>query len=364
MDALDVARLMHRLFSAFDAAVADAGLFKMDTVGDAYVAAGFFPQVSASQQPGNDSEEIAAASAAATTGKACDRVLRVARDMIAAVAACREETGRDVHCRIGVSAGEVLAGVLGRLQPRFHIFGAGLSGAERHEKAGQIDAVHASPTFMAALALAGDIRWGQAGREGELGQQDGFNDSVSSERLWLAAAEALECVRTGSSGHWNLELSEMVELPANSQAAVENSQHISAKMDEPSKDQAPMVSVQGSGPHCGQVEADQQQHSFILRPRVADDEDSDQPGRRFFAATAASVSNPGSLPPPTRRQSAPSLSALPQPRHVGRCLSMGSEGSLSRGGIGLTAVARSETSTGVDRGPAQELPQETMLLVV
>jgi class 3 adenylate cyclase len=73
---------------------------------------------------------------------------------IAAVAACRKKTGRAVHCRIGVSTGEVLAGVLGRLQPRFHIFGAGLSAAERHEKAGQIDAVHASPAFMAALALA------------------------------------------------------------------------------------------------------------------------------------------------------------------------------------------------------------------
>ncbi len=195
-----MARLMHRLFSAFDAAVTGAGLFKMDTVGDAYVAAGFLPQA----QPSQFQCDEKAAAAALEAGQACDRVLLAARDMIAAVAACREETGRDVHCRIGVSAGEVLAGVLGRLQPRFHIFGAGLSAAERHEKAGQIDAVHASPAFMAALALPADL------------QVDGASEE-SRGLPWSSPAPTVTMLidrPAGSSGRWDVRQSDVVDLPS------------------------------------------------------------------------------------------------------------------------------------------------------
>ncbi len=75
MDAIDVARLMHRLFSAFDAAVTGAGLFKMDTVGDAYVAAGFLQQAQYSSFKWDEN------AAALEAGQACDRVLLAARDM-------------------------------------------------------------------------------------------------------------------------------------------------------------------------------------------------------------------------------------------------------------------------------------------
>ena len=54
--------------------------------------------------------------------------------MLAAVRAYRAETGREVHCRIGIAAGALLAGVLGQLQPRFHIFGPALRDAEHHEQ--------------------------------------------------------------------------------------------------------------------------------------------------------------------------------------------------------------------------------------
>ena len=54
--------------------------------------------------------------------------------MLAAVREHREETGLQVHCRIGVGAGQLLAGVLSRLQPRFHIFGPALREAEHYEQ--------------------------------------------------------------------------------------------------------------------------------------------------------------------------------------------------------------------------------------
>jgi class 3 adenylate cyclase len=94
-------------------------MVQMDTIGDAYVAAVLLP-------PGSTENAEAVA---------CCRVLSAARGMINAVAACRQTTGRSgLACRIGVSVGCVMAGVLGQLQPRFHIFGSGVRAAELHEQ--------------------------------------------------------------------------------------------------------------------------------------------------------------------------------------------------------------------------------------
>jgi hypothetical protein len=321
-----VARLMHRLFSAFDAAITSAGLFKMDTVGDAYVAAGFLPRplpkhlarsAGGVGRVGNDgavATDTTEEEPAAATGQACDRVLRAARDMIAAVAACREETGRDVHCRIGVSAGEVLAGVLGHLQPRFHIFGAGLSAAERHEKAGQIDAVHASPAFMVALAL-----------EAHPGEYGGGGGGGTGLQTPAAAAAALERGSAGSSGRWNVRQSEVMDLlpAAAGVAAVSDERVASAPTSpaigasfaarDPAKGRALFRSVANSfilsfksasmllpagsagdnscdvaEPPCG-FPPGGLQRSFILMPQSGpgDGCQTADPGSRFYHATAS-----------------------------------------------------------------------------
>ena len=339
-----MARLMHRLFSAFDAAITSAGLFKMDTVGDAYVAAGFLPRTPQRQSAcgarddGDDdcNRHAALDAAVATQGQACDRVLRAARDMIAAVAACREETGRDVHCRIGVSAGEVLAGVLGHLQPRFHIFGTGLSAAERHEKAGQIDAVHASPAFMAALALEAR-RW-----------VDGAGGMVAHASA--AAAAALESGSAGSSGRWDVRQSEVMDLlpiADNAAAAVGDSlaslsTNLSVRTPggpaadgDPARGRAFLRAVASSfrisfkssnlrspsGGSCDVAEPTRAaptaglQRSFILLPQQGPGDSSEtawaDPGRRFYHATASASSASLDGPPPGSPGRCPPEAAIP-----------------------------------------------------
>ena len=108
----------------------------MDTVGDAYICAGFIP------------------SSGATAGGRAEvhiHMLEAAAAMMNAVQAFNatepiQGAGANIgplRCRIGVSAGPVLAGVLGRLQPRYHIFGPGIRGAELCEQTGEEGAVHA-----------------------------------------------------------------------------------------------------------------------------------------------------------------------------------------------------------------------------
>jgi class 3 adenylate cyclase len=115
----------------------------MDTVGDAYVVVGFLrdttpqgphqdggggengacddcyipvmpgPSLKEGSDSGND--DCARASAAAAV---CGDVLAAARAMILALRDYRRRTGSALHCRVGVSLGDVVAGVLGHLQPR------------------------------------------------------------------------------------------------------------------------------------------------------------------------------------------------------------------------------------------------------
>ncbi|KAJ1493673.1 nucleotide cyclase [Baffinella frigidus] len=84
-----------------DREVKKQGLFKMDTIGDAYVAAGWLNSL----DPAEATERCAAMICLS------QRMLKVLEDH-------REVSGKDLRCRIGISTGEVYAGVLGRLQPR------------------------------------------------------------------------------------------------------------------------------------------------------------------------------------------------------------------------------------------------------
>ncbi len=128
MDPLDVARMLHRVYSAFDADVRCRCLQKMDTVGDAYIVAGWLPDPfhrcgSAGADRGDAGEtgsgEIRAGGGGGAEAQAvCEGLLCAARTMLTTLAAYRAATGIDVHCRIGIAAGGVIAGVLGRLQPR------------------------------------------------------------------------------------------------------------------------------------------------------------------------------------------------------------------------------------------------------
>jgi class 3 adenylate cyclase len=125
---------MHKLFTYFDDTVHANGLFKMDTVGDAYIVAALLPE--------GDSQRRSA----------CCGMLEVAKAMIRGLERHHSETGQRVQCRIGAAVGEVTTGVLGHLQTRFHITGPGLQAAEMMEQTSpEKDSLHASDSFIDAL---------------------------------------------------------------------------------------------------------------------------------------------------------------------------------------------------------------------
>jgi class 3 adenylate cyclase len=131
---MQLAMLMHKLFTYFDDTVQANGLFKMDTVGDAYIVAALLPEGETQRRC------------------ACLGLLEVAKTMIEGMRKHHRETGQQLHCRIGAATGDVTTGVLGHLQTRFHITGPGLQAAETMEQTSPLkDSLHAAPSFLDML---------------------------------------------------------------------------------------------------------------------------------------------------------------------------------------------------------------------
>jgi class 3 adenylate cyclase len=93
-------------------------MIQMDTIGDAYIVATLLPPCATTLDdkrkgsPGSSS----GVNTAQQLQAACVGALEVARAMIEAVEEYRRTTGSDLKCRIGLSVGSVMAGVVGRLQ--------------------------------------------------------------------------------------------------------------------------------------------------------------------------------------------------------------------------------------------------------
>ena len=173
-----VARHMHGIFSAFDAILSDShavsnGLFKMDTIGDAYVACGFLvPEDAASDGTGHGSIEGALDAAASREARddaasleasreggsrasarernatTCRCMMDVAQRMRQAIQLYNAEHGLHLQCRMGMDAGPVVAGMKGRLQPRFHLLGRPVHESARLEARADTETVNVSPRVL------------------------------------------------------------------------------------------------------------------------------------------------------------------------------------------------------------------------
>ena len=129
-----LASIMHDLFSSFDKAVRPVeGLFKMDTIGDAYIAAHMLS---------NDLSE---------TRDTYYKMLWLSGVMISTLEDYRRQRGKNVECRIGIAAGLVVTGALGWLQPRFHLRGPAMHVAEELEQTAIRNSVHVPCCFLHAL---------------------------------------------------------------------------------------------------------------------------------------------------------------------------------------------------------------------
>jgi len=107
-----VVQRLNEIFSAFDQVVAELGLEKIKTIGDAYMAAGGVPLARA-----DHAEAIA------------DLALRMPQELFKV----NERSGANLQLRIGMHSGPVVAGIIGRHKFAYDVWGDAVNVASRME---------------------------------------------------------------------------------------------------------------------------------------------------------------------------------------------------------------------------------------
>lgn len=112
LGAARVVDLLNRIVREFDALARKHGIEKIKTIGDAYMAAAGIPV------PVADPTE---------------RMARFALEMLGQIEDIRRETGLDVHIRVGLATGPVMAGVIGSQKFSYDVWGDTVNLAARLE---------------------------------------------------------------------------------------------------------------------------------------------------------------------------------------------------------------------------------------
>ena len=120
-----VVEMLNDLFCQFDDIAGDLKLEKIKTIGDCYMVAGGLPE------PRVDHAEAIAA---------------MGLEMLRIVTAFRERTGEQVHVRIGINSGPVVAGVIGKRKFIYDLWGDTVNTASRMESHGIPNTIQVSET--------------------------------------------------------------------------------------------------------------------------------------------------------------------------------------------------------------------------
>merc|ERR1719422_761928 len=129
---IQVVQLLNNMYTLFDFLCDQNAVYKVETIGDAYLIVAGCP--------------VKAANHAL---KICDMAL----DMMDGIKILKVPgSGDDIHMRIGVHSGPVVAGVVGLKMPRYCLFGVNVGLTEKFEANSKPDRIHISETTIENLS--------------------------------------------------------------------------------------------------------------------------------------------------------------------------------------------------------------------
>ncbi|XP_008323106.1 guanylate cyclase soluble subunit beta-2 [Cynoglossus semilaevis] len=132
---IHIVHMLNSMYSRFDRLTSVHDVYKVETIGDAYMVVGGVP--------------IPTQSHARRVGNFALGMRIAAREVTNPV------TGRPIQIRVGLHTGPVLAGVVGEKMPRYCLFGDTVNTASRMESHGVPDHIHLSASTYSELKDAG-----------------------------------------------------------------------------------------------------------------------------------------------------------------------------------------------------------------
>ncbi|XP_065347406.1 soluble guanylate cyclase 88E-like isoform X1 [Cloeon dipterum] len=121
---MEVVSMLNAMYSIFDTLTEKNGVYKVETIGDAYMVVSGAPE----KNP-----------------KHAELVCNMALDMVDAITDLKDpSTGSHLQIRVGVHSGAVVAGIVGLKMPRYCLFGDSVNTASRMESTSSAMKIHIS----------------------------------------------------------------------------------------------------------------------------------------------------------------------------------------------------------------------------
>ncbi|XP_032355295.1 retinal guanylyl cyclase 2 [Etheostoma spectabile] len=190
---IEVVDLLNDLYTVFDAIIGNHDVYKVETIGDAYMVASGLPVA-------NDNRHAA-------------EIANMALDILSAVGTFKMRHMPDVpvRIRIGLHTGPCVAGVVGLTMPRYCLFGDTVTTASRMESSGLPYRIHVHQSTVRVLR---DLN---AGYKLELRGRKEVKGKVVEETYWLVGREGFNKplpvppeIKSGQGAH-GLQMAEIAQ---------------------------------------------------------------------------------------------------------------------------------------------------------